>query len=145
MEIISSKRRRARLCRLPERRRRRRISITAGEESEANGTCGSNASLYDVLEEGEHKQIAHRPHMFALFEDDLTSSMGPQASQPSAAQPAVMDIRRLRRRLLDIHCLIALTSGKVERVDACLRFSNWGFVQSFSHLFSLFSFHVTSK
>ena len=28
-----------------ERRRRRRIFITAGEESEANGTCGSNASL----------------------------------------------------------------------------------------------------
>ena len=72
MEIISSKRRRARLCRLPERRRRRRISITAGEESEANGTCGSNASLYDVLEEGEHKQTVQIFHMFALFEDDLT-------------------------------------------------------------------------
>ena len=28
---------------LPERRRRRRISITAGEESEANGTCGFTA------------------------------------------------------------------------------------------------------
>ena len=67
MEIISSKRRRARLCRLPERRRRRRISITAGEESEANGTCGSNASLYDVLEEGEHKQTVQIFHMFALF------------------------------------------------------------------------------
>ena len=60
-EIISSK-----------RRRRRRISITAGEESEANGTCGSNASLYDVLEEGEHKQTVQIFHMFALFEDDLT-------------------------------------------------------------------------
>ena len=72
MEIISSKRRRARLCRLPERRRRRRISITVGEESEANGTCGSNASLYDVLEEGEHKQTVQIFHMFALFEDDLT-------------------------------------------------------------------------
>ena len=54
-----------------ERRRRRRISITAGEESEANGTCGSNASLYDVLEEGEHKQTVQIFHMFALFEDDL--------------------------------------------------------------------------
>ena len=73
--------------------------------------------------------------MFALFEDDLTSSMGPQASQPSAAQPAVMDIRRLRRRLLEIHRLIALTSSKVERGAACLRFSNWGFVQSFSLFF----------
>ena len=57
---------------LPERRRRRRISITAGEESEANVTCGSNASLYDVLEEGEHKQTVQIFHMFALFEDDLT-------------------------------------------------------------------------
>ena len=56
MEIISS-----------ERRRRRRISITAGEESEANGTCGFNASLYDVLEEGEHKQTVQIFHMFALF------------------------------------------------------------------------------
>ena len=72
MEIILSERRRARRCRLPERRRRRRISITAGEESEANGTCGSNASLYDVLEEGEHKQTVQIFHMFALFEDDLT-------------------------------------------------------------------------
>ena len=61
MEIISS-----------ERRRRRRISITAGEESEANGTCGFNASLYDVLEEGEHKQTVQIFHMFALFEDDFT-------------------------------------------------------------------------
>ena len=73
--------------------------------------------------------------MFALFEDDLTSSMGLQASQPSAAQPAVMDIRSLRRRLLEIHRLIALTSSKVERGAACLRFSNWGFVQSFSLFF----------
>ena len=61
MEIISS-----------ERRRRRRISITAGEESEANVTCGSNVSLYDVLEEGEHKQAVQISPMFALFEDDLT-------------------------------------------------------------------------
>ena len=61
MEIISS-----------ERRRRRRISITAGEESEANVTCGSNASLYNVLEEGEHKQPVQIFYMFALFEDDLT-------------------------------------------------------------------------
>ena len=40
--------------------------------------------------------------MFALFEDDFPHSWGPQASLPSAAQPAVMDIRRLRRRLLEI-------------------------------------------
>ena len=50
----------------------RRISITAGEESEANVTCGSNANLYDVLEEGEHKQTVQIFNMFALFEDDLT-------------------------------------------------------------------------
>ena len=39
--------------------------------------------------------------MFALFEDDTISSIRPQASQPSAVQPAVMDIRRLWRRLLE--------------------------------------------
>ena len=62
MEIISS-----------ERRRRRRISITAGEESEANGTCGFTARSHNVLEEGEHKQTVQIFHMFALFyEDDLT-------------------------------------------------------------------------
>ena len=49
--------------------------------------------------------------MFALFEDDFISFMWPQASLPSAAQPAVMDIRRL----------LALSSDKVERGDACLR------------------------
>ena len=61
MEIISSK-----------RRRRRRISITAGEESEANVTCGFTARQENVLEEGEHMQAVNIPHMFALFEDDLT-------------------------------------------------------------------------
>ena len=40
--------------------------------------------------------------MFALFEDDFPHSWGPQASLPSAAQPAVMDIRPLRGRLLEI-------------------------------------------
>ena len=57
------------------RRRRRRISITAGEESEANVTCGFTARKYNVLEEGEHKQIVQIFHMFALFEDDLTISL----------------------------------------------------------------------
>ena len=61
MEIISS-----------ERRRRRRISITAGEESEANVTCGFTARSNTVFEEGEHKQTVQIFHMFALFEDDLT-------------------------------------------------------------------------
>ena len=61
MEIISS-----------ERRRRRRISITAGEESEANVTCGFTARLHNVLEEGEHKHTMQIFHVFALFEDDLT-------------------------------------------------------------------------
>ena len=41
--------------------------------------------------------------MFALFEDDVWSAKEPQASLPSAAQPAVKDIRRLRRRLLEIY------------------------------------------
>ena len=63
--------------------------------------------------------------MFALFllwqatkssaRTILPLFMEPQASLPLAAQPAVMDIRRLRRRLL------ALASNKVERGDALLR------------------------
>ena len=61
MAIISSK-----------RRRRRRISITAGEESEANATCGLTRKRRSVLEEGEHKQAVNIPPMFALFEDDFT-------------------------------------------------------------------------
>ena len=52
------------------RARRRRISITAGEESEANVTCGFTARKQNVLEEGEHKQAVKMSHMFALFEDD---------------------------------------------------------------------------
>ena len=52
------------------RARRRRISITAGEESEANETCGFKAKQQDVLEEGEHKLAVKAP-MFALFEDDI--------------------------------------------------------------------------
>ena len=60
-----------------DRPRRGRISITAGEESEANVTCGfSQLSRQDVLEEGEHKRTVNIPHMFALFEDDLTLIMG---------------------------------------------------------------------
>ena len=55
-----------------KRPRRGRISITAGEESEANGTCGFTARKQNVLEEGEHKQNVNIPLMFALFEDDLT-------------------------------------------------------------------------
>ncbi len=51
-----------------KRPRRGRISITAGEESEANVTCGfSQKSRQDVLEEGEQKQAVNIPHMFALF------------------------------------------------------------------------------
>ena len=53
-----------------DRPRRGRISITAGEESEANVTCGfSQLSRQDVLEEGEHKRAVQIPHMFTLFED----------------------------------------------------------------------------
>ena len=51
-----------------KRPQRGRISITAGEESEANVTCGfSQKSRQDVLEEGEQKQAVNIPHMFALF------------------------------------------------------------------------------
>ena len=35
------------------RARRWRISIAAGEESEANGTCGGKNAQENVLEEGE--------------------------------------------------------------------------------------------
>ena len=50
--------------------------------------------------------------MFALFEDDFILFVRrPQASLPSAAQPAVMDIRRL----------LALVSDKIGRGDARLR------------------------
>ena len=60
-----------------DRPRRGRISITAGEESEANVTCGfSQLSRQDVLEEGERKQAVNIPHVFALFEDGSTIIMG---------------------------------------------------------------------
>ena len=101
LTLSSRKRCHVILCRLPKRRRRRRISITAGEESEANGTCGKDIKKQDVLKKGEHKQALNKPHMFGLFEDDIASSTRPQASPPSAAQPAVMDIRRLWRRFLE--------------------------------------------
>ena len=48
--------------------------------------------------------------MFALFEDNLPSFMRPQASLPSAAQPAVMDIRPLRGRQLEI---LSIVNAKV--------------------------------
>ena len=69
MEIILSERRRARLCRLPERRRRRRISITAGWAAEGSEACGSKNDGKIVLEEGEHIEYLHSLLVFALFED----------------------------------------------------------------------------
>ena len=74
------------------RPRRGRISITAGEESEANVTCGfSQLSRQDVLEEGEHKRAVQIPHMFALFEDDSTIIMGDRR---------LRSLRLLNQRLL---------------------------------------------
>ena len=65
--------------------------------------------------------------MFALFEDDIASFTRPQASPPSAAQPAVMDIRRLWRRFLE---------------KIMLHFSLFTFHFSlFTLHFSLFTFH----
>ena len=52
-------------------------------------------------------------------EDDLPSFMEPQASLPSAAQPAVMDIRRLRRRLLEINVHRKIESSAKEK-NYCL-------------------------
>ena len=43
--------------------------------------------------------------MFALFEDDITIFLEPQASQPTAAQPAVMDIRRNLQVLRNVNIL----------------------------------------
>ena len=73
------------------------------------------------FKEGEHKQTVQIFNMFALFllwqatksseRTILPSFFEPQASLPSAAQPAVMDIRRL----------LALASDKVERGDAFQR------------------------
>ena len=61
MKIISSK-----------RRRRRRISITAGEESVAKRNLRFHSKIKNVLEEGEHKHAVQLFPMFALFEDDFT-------------------------------------------------------------------------
>ena len=89
MEIISS-----------ERRRRRRISITAGEESEANGTCGAAVTKRCVLEEGEHRghvQLSYvrplrgRPYLIhvrtAGFAAFGCSTSGYGYSPPSATPP----------------------------------------------------------
>ena len=56
---------------LNKRRRRRRTSITAGEESEANVTCGFTAIEQNVLEEGEQKEHLNSLLVFALFEDEF--------------------------------------------------------------------------
>ena len=52
--------------------------------------------------EAQNMEYLDRLLVFALFEDDFISFIWPQASLPSAAQPAVMDIRRLRRRSLEM-------------------------------------------
>ena len=65
--------RRARLCRLPERRRRRRISITAGWAAEGSEACGSKNDGKIVLEEGEQIEYLHSLLVFALFEDVMLS------------------------------------------------------------------------
>ena len=62
MEIISS-----------ERRRRRRISITAGWAAEGSEACGSKNDGKIVLEEGEHMEYLHSLLVFALFEDVMLS------------------------------------------------------------------------
>ena len=54
-----------------KRRRRRRISITAGWAAEGSEACGPMNDGKIVLEEGEHKQAVQMFPMFALFEDVL--------------------------------------------------------------------------
>ena len=50
--------------------------------------------------------------MFALFEDVLLALLKPQVSFASLSTPAVMDIRRLRRRSLEI-----IIHNKYEKVQ----------------------------
>ena len=89
------------------RARRRRISITAGEESEANVTCGFTARLHNVLAldfvacQSKKRANTSKLCKYSICSPSSTilpSFFEPQASLPSAAQPAVMDIRRLRQR-----------------------------------------------
>ena len=54
-----------------------------------------------VLEEGEHMDYLHSLLVFALFEDVLFLAVKPQVTFASLSSPAVMDIRRLRRRSLE--------------------------------------------
>ena len=134
-------------CALASRPRRGRMSITAGVVSEANETCGPPECGMIVLEEGEHKgpvsRLVHSFHlwtcmasthgllMFALFllwqatkssaRTDHLLTEKPQVAFASLSPPAVMDIRRLRRRLLEVFSQ-----------HARLRFS----ISLFSHPFS---------
>ena len=55
-----------------------------------------------VLEEGEHREYLYSLLVFALFEDGLFLAVIPQVTFASLSSPAVMDIRRLRRRLFEI-------------------------------------------
>ena len=56
-----------------KRRRRRRISITAGLAAEGSEACGSKDDGKIVLEEGEHMEYWHSLLVFALFEDVMLS------------------------------------------------------------------------
>ena len=54
-------------------------------------------------------EYLHSLLVFALFEDVLFLAVKPQVTFASLSSPAVMDIRRLRRRLLeiDVHNILA--------------------------------------
>ncbi len=54
----------------------------------------------------------HNFLVFALFEDVLLALLKPQVSFASLSTPAVMDIRRLRRRSLEI-----IIHNKYEKVQ----------------------------
>ena len=47
-------------------------------------------------------EYLHSLLVFALFEDGLFLAVKPQVTFASLSSPAVMDIRRLRRRLLEM-------------------------------------------
>ena len=115
--FISSERRRAQLCRLPERRRRRRISITAGWAAKGSEACG--------LLTNNIKSSSKRANIWRTFKACLCSpssrtfyclSVKPQVTFASLSSPAVMDIRRLRRRSLEKICLWRHSSYALENI-----------------------------
>ena len=97
------------------RARRRRISITAGWAAEGSEACG--------LLTNNIKSSSKRANIWRTFKACLCSpssrtfyclSVKPQVTFASLSSPAVMDIRRLRRRSLEKICLWRHSSYALE-------------------------------